>query len=162
MLLKSLHFFFSNIYQRYGYRFIPARMARKFHIGKPLYSTSGKISTCSGVFQQFRLISPEIKDSASMSLLHIKLNLDLQNKPKTIPSFLSSNTVQSFASKDDLQKDNSIRTRGMEWLMQSCLTNLESQRVKGVNCEQIYKWQHRQGPSWRHIYFRKQINLMML
>ena len=91
-----------NFDQRYGYHSVPAR---KFHIGKQTGTTCPSIpprvrfrlvSVCFGSSGLFRLISPEIKDSACMSLLHIKLNLGvlvLHNRPKSFPSFLSTNTL---------------------------------------------------------------------
>ncbi|KAL0000150.1 hypothetical protein SO802_019752 [Lithocarpus litseifolius] len=91
--------------QCYGYHSVPAGMAGKFRTGKQTGTASPSIPprvrfrpvpVCFGSSVLFRLISPEIKDSAGMSLLHIKLNLgvlDLQNRPKSIPSFLSTNTL---------------------------------------------------------------------
>ena len=89
----------------YGYRSVPAGMVGKFRTGKQTGTASPSIPprvrfrpvpVCFGSSGLFRLISPEIKNSAGMSLLHRKLNLgvlDLHNRPKSIPSFLSTNTL---------------------------------------------------------------------
>ena len=78
--------------QCYGYCSVLAEMARKFRSGKQTRTTSSSISqirfrpvsVCFGRSGLFQLISAKIKDSVGMNLVQIKLNLNLQNRPKSV------------------------------------------------------------------------------